>query len=234
MYEENKINYYAIIPATVRYDKELKPAEKLLYGEVTALANKNGYCYAQNRYFANLYNVSIETVSRWMSHLQKLGYIKIEIIKNEKKEIVSRNIYIMDTPYCQKNQYPYSQKSQYPIDEKVKENNININIDEDDLFFYIINESEKIPADFYKILEKLDFIYTQEVLSIIQEDKKQMLKDIIYILYDLYNSNFKGLIPMFKRESLINLYILSQENEPYNLLNYYKRTLINKYTNNST
>ena len=43
MYEENKINYYAIIPATVRYDSELKPAEKLLYGEVTALANKNGY-----------------------------------------------------------------------------------------------------------------------------------------------------------------------------------------------
>ena len=234
MYEENKINYYAIIPATVRYDKELKPAEKLLYGEVTALANKNGYCYAQNRYFANLYNVSIETVSRWMSHLQKLGYIKIEIIKNEKKEIVSRNIYIMDTPYCQKNQYPYSQKNQYPIDEKVKENNININIDEDDLFFYIINESEKIPDDFYNILEKLDFIYTQEVLSIIQEDKIQMLKDIIYILYDLYNSNFKGLIPMFKRESLINLYILSQQNDPYNLLNYYKRTIINKYTNNST
>ena len=234
MYEENKINYYAIIPATVRYDNELKPAEKLLYGEVTALANKNGYCYAQNRYFANLYNVSIETVSRWISHLQKLGYIKIEIIKNEKKEIVSRNIYIMDTPYCQKNQYPYSQKSQYPIDEKVKENNININIDEDDLFFYIINESEKIPVDFYNILEKLDFIYTQEVLSIIQEDKIQMLKDIIYILYDLYNSNFKGLIPMFKRESLINLYILSQQNDPYNLLNYYKRTIINKYTNNST
>ena len=40
MNEENQVNYYAIIPATVRYDKDLKPAEKLLYGEVTALANK--------------------------------------------------------------------------------------------------------------------------------------------------------------------------------------------------
>ena len=40
MNEENQVNYYAIIPATVRYDKDFKPAEKLLYGEVTALANK--------------------------------------------------------------------------------------------------------------------------------------------------------------------------------------------------
>ena len=234
MYEENKINYYAIIPATVRYDSELKPAEKLLYGEVTALANKNGYCYAQNKYFAELYNVTNGTVSKWFSHLQKLGYISIEIIRNEKQEIIARHIYIVDTPYCQKRPYPYCQKETYPMVENDKENNININIDEDDLFFYIINESEKIPADFYNILEKLDFIYTQEVLSIIKEDKIQMLKDIIYILYDLYNSNFKGLIPMFKRESLINLYILSQQNDPYNLLNYYKRTIINKYTNNST
>ena len=33
---ENQINYYAIIPFTVRYDNELKSAEKLLYGEITA------------------------------------------------------------------------------------------------------------------------------------------------------------------------------------------------------
>ena len=42
---KDKPNYYAIIPAIVRYDNDLKPNEKLLYGEITALTNKTGACY---------------------------------------------------------------------------------------------------------------------------------------------------------------------------------------------
>ena len=67
-----------------------------------------------------------------------------------------------------------------------------------------------------------------------QKDKIQMLKEIIYILYDIYNSSFNNLLSQVKRKSLINLYILAQEHSPDDLLNYYKRTIINKYTNNST
>ena len=48
---ENKKNYYAVIPAEVRYAKNLKANEKLMYGELTALANEKGYCYASNEYF---------------------------------------------------------------------------------------------------------------------------------------------------------------------------------------
>lgn len=234
MNEENKSNYYAIIPATVRYSKELKANEKLLYGEITALSNKNGYCYAQNRYFANLYNVSLETVSRWLSHLQKLGFIKMEIKRNENKEIIARYIYIVDIPYCQKNQYPYSQKDQEGIDKNVKDNIINYNIDDDDLFNLIINKSFKIQSGFYEILERLELNYTQELLETMKQDKIKMLRDIIYVLYELYNSNFDFLLSRISRESLFNLYNLSLEHNPDDLLNYYKRTIINKYTNNST
>ena len=46
MNEENQTNYYAVIPATVRYNNLLKPSEKLMYGEITALANKMGYSFA--------------------------------------------------------------------------------------------------------------------------------------------------------------------------------------------
>lgn len=72
MENEEPVNYYAIIPATVRYNQELKFAERLLYGEITALTNKRGYCFATNRYFSELYNVTTETISRWISHLKKL------------------------------------------------------------------------------------------------------------------------------------------------------------------
>ena len=233
---ENKVNYYAIIPATVRYSKELKANEKLLYGEITALSNRNGYCYAQNRYFADLYSVSIETVSRWLSNLQKCGFIHMEVKRNENKEVIARYIYIVDVPYRQKNQYPSPQKSQESIDENVKENtiNLNINIDEDELFTLIINNSFKISSEFYAVLERLNLLYTEIMLAHMQQDKIQMIKDIIYILYDLYNGNFNALLLKVNRETLINLYLLSIEHNPDDLLNYYKRTIINKYTNNST
>ena len=70
-----KINqsYYAIIPANVRYDTELTPNAKLLYGEITALCNEKGFCWASNGYFSELYNVKKETISRWISKLEEKG-----------------------------------------------------------------------------------------------------------------------------------------------------------------
>ena len=124
MNEENQISYYSVIPATVRYDEQLKPAEKLMYGEITSLTNKFGYSFASNKYFAKLYNVTTHTVSQWISHLEKSGYIYTELIKNENGAIKERRIYISDAPYVQKNTYPYVFKSTYPMYKKVQYNNI--------------------------------------------------------------------------------------------------------------
>ena len=80
MEENNNPNYFGILPANVRYDKKLKPMEKILYTEITALANSKGYCYATNSYFANLYDVHKNTAGTWINNLEKLGYIKSKII----------------------------------------------------------------------------------------------------------------------------------------------------------
>ena len=94
---ENKKSYYAIVPANVRYDPNLCANSKLLYGEITALCNEKGYCWASNQYFADLYDVSKITVSRWVSSLEKRNYIRIDFTyKEDSKEIESRRIWIVD------------------------------------------------------------------------------------------------------------------------------------------
>jgi DNA-binding PadR family transcriptional regulator len=72
-------SYYAIIPANVRYDADLTPNAKLLYGEITALCNEKGYCWAKNEYFAGLYNTSEKTITRWIKNLTDKGYIETEV-----------------------------------------------------------------------------------------------------------------------------------------------------------
>lgn len=133
-----KKSYYAVIPASVRYEKKLNANAKLLYGEITALCNEKGYCWASNSYFADLYEVVPETISRWISKLKNLGFIEIEIIyKENTKEILERHIYISDnfrypidekinTPR-QKDQDPIDENVNTPIDEKIKDNNTYIN-----------------------------------------------------------------------------------------------------------
>ena len=87
----NNPNYYAIIPANVRYNKDLTFLEKFLYCEFTALSNVDGYCFAKNKYFADLYDKDEKTISRAISHLEELGYISIEYEKNGAK-ITKRKI----------------------------------------------------------------------------------------------------------------------------------------------
>lgn len=113
--EEQKKSYYAIIPADVRYDKTLPPNAKLLYGEITALCNERGYCWATNKYFADLYGVSTTSVSKWISALIDRGYIKSRIVyKDGTKEIDSRYITII--------QGGIEEKLNTPIEEKLKDN----------------------------------------------------------------------------------------------------------------
>jgi DNA-binding transcriptional ArsR family regulator len=91
----NTPSYYSILTANVRYDKRLSDFEKILYSDITALTNKNGYCTASNSYFANVFGKTKETISRRISHLQKLGYIEAKLIADEKGNIVERRIYLL-------------------------------------------------------------------------------------------------------------------------------------------
>ncbi len=77
-----KPNYFAIIPAEVRYNKELTDKAKLLYAEITCLCNFRGNCWATNEYFARLYEVNTETISRNIQLLEKHKLIRIKYVYN--------------------------------------------------------------------------------------------------------------------------------------------------------
>ena len=97
---KEKPSYYAIIPASVRYDENLKDKAKLLYGEITTLSDRNGYCYASNKYFAELYNVSTTTISLLIKDLIDNGYIESKLIYKEgSKEILNRYLKIIKEGY---------------------------------------------------------------------------------------------------------------------------------------
>ena len=233
-------SYYAIIPAYIRYNKELKFAERLMYGEITALSNKEGYCFASNRYFADLYGVSQSTISRWISHLAELGSLHVEIIRNDKKEIVERRIYVVDNPYMQNNQYPYVQNSTYPICRKSKDNIINNNM-LDSFFYYIINKEKKIPKEFenlesqiLEVLENYEMIFTEEILKYMRTENIEKVKVISYSLALTVKENVSHLLYKMNREQIISLYDECKlresqnkdtDNEIINFTNYYYKSL---------
>lgn len=126
---QEKPNYYAIIPAEVRYDKDLKAIEKLLYGEITTLTHQTGECWASNNYFANLYDIYPTTISKYINHLKDKGYIQIRMdYVGNSKEIEKRIICIAqtDNTSCSNEQEGIIQTSKGGIVQTSKENNTSI------------------------------------------------------------------------------------------------------------
>lgn len=214
----DKPNYYSIIPANVRYDNELTANAKLLYGEITALCNDKGVCWAGNEYFAGLYNVSKETISRWISQLNKKKYINVKMFyKKDSKEIDKRIISINQYPidenvntYCQKNQsndvltktsIPYPQNNQEGIDKNVKENITSINNKEkEEELTKIINFYENnitlitpfVSEDMEKYLQ--DGLEADLIIDCMKEAvsrNKRNWRYVVSILNDCCNNNIK-------------------------------------------
>ena len=100
---KEKPNYYAIIPAEVRYSKALIPNAKLLYAEITALCNMNGKCTASTEYFCRLYEVSKVSVQKWLKNLEDNNHIRrVNKYKPYSKQIECRVITLVNTPSKEK------------------------------------------------------------------------------------------------------------------------------------
>ena len=124
-----KPNYYAVIPASVRYNENINSSQKIFYSEITALTQKTGECWASNNYVASLYKVSPGSISNWVKKLEKEGLISVEYIKNG-KEIEKRIIKlggIQNIDYVVNKLNRGSQNIEEGYSKFCKENNTSIN-----------------------------------------------------------------------------------------------------------
>lgn len=251
MNEENKIGYYAIIPATVLFNEKIKANEKLLYAIITVLSNKEGYCFASNSYLGKLLNAQPHTISKWVSHLKELGFICLDIIKNDKNEVIQRRIYPNDTPYTINRTYPYAINRTEGMSQKGQYNNIsinNINNDKiDRLFNYIINKENEIPKEFLDVeyneiivaLKRYEMFYTKESIEYMTKENLDKIKELTYIIALIVKNKLFYLTSKISRDKLIQMYndcknreaeYKETDNKIENFINYYYKSVENELT----
>lgn len=202
---EDKPNYYAIIPANVRYDSNLKDKAKLLYGEITALSNKNGICFASNSYFAKLYNVTNTTISLLIKDLIDNGYIEREIIyKDGTKEIENRYLRILKEGYLR--------NLKGGIQENLKDNNTSINntsiniyttttMDNENLYDYLQENGFVLSPIHYEVISNWeDNELTRYAIKQAVLNNKYNIKYIDKILYSYKKNNITTIQQVIERE----------------------------------
>lgn len=254
MNNENRIGYYAIIPATVLFNEKIKANEKLLYAIITVLSNKEGYCFASNSYLVNLLNAKPHTISKWVSHLKELGFVCLDIIRNDKGEIIQRRIYPNDTPYSINRTYPYSIEKTEGMSQKGQYNNIidnNINNKIDRLFNYILDNEKEVPEEFINVeyneiivaLKRYEMLYSKDSIDYMSKENLDKIKDITYIIALMVRNKIFYLSNKVSRDKLIQLYndcknrenqYKGTDNQIENFINYYYKSVENELTKEVT
>ena len=135
--ERARAQIYLLLPVLAVDDERINDGEVLLLAEIMALANNTGYCYASNAYLMKKRRISQSTLTSRLGNLKKHGYIKVELIKDEKGCVKERRIYpyCLDfTPYteqptevCRESGIGYARNPARPMPGNRQENNINFN-----------------------------------------------------------------------------------------------------------
>lgn len=172
-------NYYAVIPANVRYDKDLTANAKLLYGEISALTQKNGICFATNEYFSKLYNLSERAITRLISSLKNKGYIKVEI----KSDIDNKRTRQICLGGIDKN-------GVNPIDKNVRYNNTSIS-NNTSINIIIVEQAIKYMNELAGTNFKSTSKKTQSLINARLKEGFDLedLKDVIYCKYHEWFKN---------------------------------------------
>ena len=181
-------NFYAILPANVRYCKSLNPFEKILYAEITALTQKDWYCWASNKYFAELYWVSETHISLRIKKICNLWFLSSEVDKeawNKRRIFVwelrkvtwkTSLTTVKDPIELELNSYLTKVKDPYLT--KVKENNIKINN----------KNNNKISLDilYTKTRKNLKNFWEYGNVKLTEEEVERLINDYSLEIFEKY------------------------------------------------
>jgi len=82
--QEPYLPYVAVIPYRVQCDDNLPDSVKLYFGQLTALCQNGGYCWATDAWLSKMKKVPIGTIKEWNRKLEQAGYIT-RVTKNVSK-----------------------------------------------------------------------------------------------------------------------------------------------------
>lgn len=86
--------YFAVITGPVLDDRGLADSAKLLYGRITSMADREGYCWATNKFLSELTGYGERTISRLIAQLEERGHIWTESVPALRAGGHERRIYI--------------------------------------------------------------------------------------------------------------------------------------------
>lgn len=90
--QENSKAYGIYMPAYIGRRDDLTADQKIVLSKILMLAEKEGYCYASNRYLAELTFNKPDTISKMVSGFKKKGLLNVKVVRRETKQVVIRII----------------------------------------------------------------------------------------------------------------------------------------------
>lgn len=108
----------------------IPPRAKILHGEICALSQSDGYCFASNKYFAKQLNLSIQSVSRLIGILKRYDLIAVTRTTDDngyRKRIIKPNSSIVlskiSVGNAQKREKPTLKNVNHNIVSRIDKNN---------------------------------------------------------------------------------------------------------------
>ena len=83
------VKYFLNVPAFVAHDSRLKDPEKLLFGEIFSMLNTTGKFFMNNQAIAIRMSKSVVVIQRYLSDLERIGYIKRSFVLDEDTKVVT-------------------------------------------------------------------------------------------------------------------------------------------------